>query len=182
VSDVEVEALRGEVATLSGVVAELGGMVQDLAGDIVRFVAQGDPSAVRSWIAVDDPELGRLMLADLAEWLSSVWVRFPGPALPECWAYHPYVVEELWVVMNLHRACFRKGGTWQNLADWLKTYRPAAAERIQKEVGSCELTEHEPGADLDPVDWASVPEADLSEVADYWTGHRRAPYPPSPFQ
>jgi hypothetical protein len=179
VSDVEVEALRGEVATLSGVVAELGGMVQDLAGDIIRFVAQGDPSAVRSWISVDDPELGRLMLADLAEWLDAVWVRFPGPVLPECWAYHPAVVEELWVVMNLYRSCFRKGGTWQGFADWLARYRPGAAERIDKAAGSCELSEHVPGSELDPEKWPSVPSVDLSEVADYWTGHRRAPYPPS---
>lgn len=181
-SDVEVEALREQVATLSGVVAEFGGMLRGLSEDIVRFTARDDPSAVRSWIVNNDTELGRLMLADLEDWLAAVWVYFPGSKLPNCWAYHPYVVEELWSVMNLHRACFRKGGTWQNLADWLKTYRPAAAERIQKEVGSCELTEHQPGADLDPVDWASVPEADLSEVADYWTGHRRAPYPSPPFQ
>lgn len=177
-SDREVEELRAEVGALSGVVVELSGIVRELSEDIVRLSVQGDPSTVRSWIATDDPEMARLMLADLADWLATVWVRFPGPRLPECWAYHPAVVEELWVIRSLHRAAFRKGGTWQGLADWMAKYRPTAAARIDKEAGSCALSEHQPGADLDPSKWPNLPATDLSEVADYWTGNRRAPYPP----
>lgn len=181
-SDTEVENLRGEVATLSGVVADLSGMVRDLSTDILRLSVRDNPSSVRSWIDTDDTELGRLILAGLEEWLATVWVRYPGPALPECWAYHPAVIEELWVLMNQYKSCFRKGGTWKDFGDWLSKYRPGAAARIQKEAGTCTLSLHEPGEQLDPVSWPKVPEVDLTEVADHWTGHRCAPYPPGSIQ
>lgn len=159
-----VEALEGDVATL--------------AEGVLRLTAQRDPSRVRSWLLEDDEETARLTLEDLAGWLASVWVKYPDGQLPECWLYHPPIVEELLAVMGAHRACFRKGGTPQAFADWHTRYRPGAAERIRRYAPSCTLDLHQPGEQFDPAVVPTVPRLqDISVVAGQWTSTGTPPYP-----
>lgn len=164
-------------APLTERVAHLEGEVETLAQNVLYLVQQRDPSRVRSWLLEDDGENARLLLEDLAGWVGKVWVHY-GDQLPECWLYHPAIVEELWSVMGVHRACFRKGGTAQMFADWHARYRPAAADRIRKYAPSCALSEHQPGETFDPAAVPTVPRtADISSVAAQWISTGTAPYP-----
>ena len=45
----------------------------------------------------DQPPRSPATLAELGEWLRVVYLRYPDAAsgLPECWLWHPDVVEEL---------------------------------------------------------------------------------------
>ena len=159
-----VEALEGDVATI--------------AEGYVALRAQRDPSRVRSWLQEDDEEGARLTLEDVAGWVGQVWLQYPDGVLPECWLYHPPIIEELVAVMGAHRACFRKGGTWQMFADWHARYRPAAAERIRRYAPSCTLDLHQPGEQFDPAVVPTVPRLqDVSVVAAQWISTGTAPYP-----
>lgn len=143
------------------------------------LTAQRDPSRVRSWLLEDDEEAARLTLEDLAGWLSSVWVKYPDGQLPECWLYHPAIIEELIAQMGSHRACFRKGGTPQAFANW-HDRRPGAAERIRRYATSCTLDLHQPGEQFDPAVVPTVPRLqDISVVAGQWTSTGTPPYPTS---
>ena len=161
-----VEALETDVATL--------------AEGYLRLTRQRDPSRVRSFLQETDEEGARLLLEDLAGWIGKVWVQYPDGQLPDCWLYHPPIVEELVACMGVHRACFRQGGTWQAFADWHARYRPATAERIRKYAPSCTLDLHHAGEQFDPADVPSVPRLqDISLVAAQWIATGTAPYPTS---
>ena len=161
-----VEALERDVATI--------------AEAYVKLTSQRDPSRVRSYLQEDDEESARLTLEDLAGWAAAVWVQYPDGQLPECWLYHPPIIEELVAVMGAHRACFRKGGTWSQFADWHARLRPSAAERIRRYAPSCTLDLHQPGEQFDPAAVTSVPRLqDISQVAAQWTETGTSPYPTS---
>lgn len=88
------------------------------------------PSPVTSWLTLTDPDVGVDLLADLVDWVHSVWLSWPDAALPACWIRHPSVVEELWALRNLWDAHTARGGTWGARVDWLERYRPSAAKRL----------------------------------------------------
>lgn len=149
-----------------------------IADGLAYLTLQRDPSAVRSWFDVDDVETAQLWLAELAQWLDRVWVRYPRHGLTECWPYHPAVVEELLVVMDLHKAVFRKGGTHKAHADWQASYRPGAAARLREYAPSCTFTQHMPGEDFDPAAPTSVGSLDaLPAVAEHWVTAGTCPHP-----
>lgn len=175
--ETDTQVLTSKVASLGEGFEEVTSTVVELADSISALARQLEPSTVRSWLAVEDEEKARLYLADLQKWLSEVWVHYDSAPLPECWAYHPGVVEELWVLMNLHRSVFRKGGTWQALADWQDRYRPHVVERLAKLAARCSLARHEQGAESDPADERAVPDQfDPGAVARAWTAGRGVPY------
>lgn len=163
---------------LDGRVEALEVDVAALADGYIQLRAERDPSRVRSYLQETDEETARLLLEDLAGWLAQVWVKYPDGELPECWLYHPAIVEELWSVMGVHRACFRKGGTWQMFADWHARYRPATAARIKAYAPSCAPSEHQPGQTFDPAVVPHVPRVqDIAAVAAQWTSSGTSPYP-----
>ena len=43
-------------------------------------------AAVRSWLLCEDAAQARTDLADLMTWLAAAYLRYPGAALPSCWA------------------------------------------------------------------------------------------------
>ncbi|RZT87412.1 hypothetical protein EV383_4335 [Pseudonocardia sediminis] len=163
-------------------VERLAGMVVALARKVGELESRDDPSAVRSWLYVDDEETAGFMLADLCAWVEKVWFQYDDARrLQPCWLYHPGIVEELWVLMNVHRGCFRKGGSYQQMETWHATWRPAAVERIRKYASSCEITEHQPGGDLDPARHPPVPGlSDVDAVAGRWPESDVPPSPPTP--
>ena len=157
------EALENDVATL--------------AEGVLHLKEQRDPSRVRSWLQEDDEEGARLTLGDLAGWVGQIWIQYPDGQLPECWLYHPPIIEELVAQMGAHRACFRKGGTWQAFATW-HDRRPGVAARIRSYAPSCTLDLHQPGEPFDPAVVPTVPRLqDISVVASQWISTGTSPYP-----
>jgi hypothetical protein len=121
------------------------------------------------------------MLAELADWVGRVYLRYPDAAdLPTCWAWHPDVVEELWWLFCCHTVAYRsRVRSWAKAATWHHTERPGVVVRIKAAVGTCELSRHE-GVSFDRVD-TGLREAPLlphlALVAGTWAERREAPAP-----
>lgn len=174
----DVEVLTERLLALEADVAVLAEGHLHHSEQLVALTSQRDPSRVRSYLQETDEESARLLLEDVAAWAGQVWVQYPDGRLPECWLYHPPIVEELVAVMGAHRACFRKGGTWGQFADWHHRLRPAAAERIRKYAPSCAPSVHQPGEKFDAAAVPVVPRTeDISSVAAHWITTGTAPYP-----
>ena len=164
-------------------------LVQQLAADVTALTrVVGDPDepdpdaaagAVRSWLLADDPEQARGDLADLVEWLGSAYLRYPGAALPSCWAWHPAVVEELWWLRNAHRAAYEgESASWRDVADWHDRQRPGVVKRVSGAVGDCELARHAAGGAWDGSGRGVVPLAGAADrIAQTWTATNTSPTP-----
>lgn len=104
---------------------------------------EDEDAGIASWMTVRDPEQARAMIAELAEWLAAVYVRYPGGQLGDCWPWHPSVVAELlalrdiWV--NAHEG---KTASAAAVMDWHDRYRPGAAARVTAELAPCGLEKH----------------------------------------
>ena len=73
------------------------------------------------------PGRRRLLLEDLIVWLDHVYLRFPDGTLPECWLWHPDVVEELLWLRRGVVAAYRGPGAIP--AACRRLARPAAPRR-----------------------------------------------------
>ncbi|MQA15589.1 MAG: hypothetical protein GEV09_15915 [Pseudonocardiaceae bacterium] len=180
----QLSALGREVERLSRRHADLDALVRQLAEDITALApadnSDGDdqPEGLASWLAADDPGQARALLADLASWLGRVYLRYPGAALPSCWAWHPAVVEELWWLRNAHHDAYHgRSACWREVGDWHDRMRPGVAARIRKAIGDCELSRHTPGGDrCQPTPGAPLRSA-ADRVAEHWTTHHATPEP-----
>ncbi|WP_436493406.1 hypothetical protein [Actinokineospora sp. HUAS TT18] len=126
-----------------------------------------------SWLALPaDSALAERVLTDLCEWMTTVFLRYADAAavLPECWVWHPDVVEELlWLSL-----------TWQAaqrdlplLAEWHDRYRPGVVRRIKATAGTCSLESH-----TRPRPAPRAPLADaVGVIAHWWAVDRTAPAP-----
>ena len=165
-------------------------LVRQLAADVAALarVLQPPPEdgeddgpgagAVRSWLLCEDAAQARTDLADLVEWLAAVYLRYPGAALPSCWAWHPAVVEELWWLRQAHRAAYEaEGASWRDAGDWHDRQRPGVVKRIGAAIGGCDLARHAANGDrrgtARPVPLAGA----ADQIATTWTEHRTAPEP-----
>lgn len=84
-------------------------------------------------------------MTELVEWLGRVYLRYPGAALPSCWAWHPAVVEELCWLRGAHVDAYRGGeASWARVGEWHDRMRPGVVRRIGEAVGGCELALHLP--------------------------------------
>ena len=173
VTDVEllVQQLAAEVTALARVVGDPHEPDDDAADAVA--------GAVRSWLLAGDPEQARGDLADLVEWLTAVYLRYPGAALPSCLLWHPAVVEELWWLRNAHRAAYTgEGASWRDVADWHDRQRPGVVKRVSGAVGYCELARHAGNGDRRGPAGPVVPLAGAADqIATAWTEHRTAPEP-----
>jgi hypothetical protein len=124
----------------------------------------------------------RRVLDELAVWLRCVYLRYPdgAQALPECWSWHPDVVEELLWLMHAWLAAYQgEKASVALVGDWHDRYRPNVAARIRAAVRVCSLEVHlepERGAVIPPPSIGSVP-----AVAHWWTCVREQ-RPPVPTQ
>ncbi len=146
----EVEQLSRKLNTLGdlpGRVKQLARTVTQLAAEVAHGQAAGaTQDAAVSWLDLpDEAEFARQQLDDLVFWMGGVYLRYADAAthLPNCWLWHPDVVEELlWLKQAWETAYRSDDATVAMAADWHDRYRPGVVRRIEKLARNCSLEKH----------------------------------------
>ena len=138
----EVDALRRTVEPLLGLpdrVDDLTRLATDLTNAVAALTARRAATPCPSWLLLPaDPDLAGRVLDELAGWLAVVYLRYPDGAdhLPECWCWHPDVVEELLWLMHAWAAAYQGPQARSALVgDWHDRQRPGVVRRIRPERG-----------------------------------------------
>ncbi|PKB30207.1 FUSC family protein [Pseudonocardia alni] len=187
----QVDTLRRQVAELEPIrdqVGELGRLVGQLSEALAAVTARRRIPAAPSWLlAPTDTAETRRLLDELCGWAQAVFLRYPDAAkvLPECWLWHPEVVEELLWLMHAWLAAYQGPAASVGAAgDWHDRQRPGVVNRIRKEAGSCSIERHQtrPGWSAPGGAALPVPGTDhVEEIARWWAGQRdQAPPEPAP--
>jgi hypothetical protein len=169
----DLEVLRRRIDDQDG----LGEQVHDLASVVAELaerlaVAPPAKAAPVTWLGLplsaDDAfahTRAAAVLDDLIRWVATVLLRYPDAvtALPECWMWHPDVVEELlWLRQAWASAYGGPAGTVLAAGDWHDRSRPGAVRRIRSSAATCAPERHpEP--------------ATVTAVVAWWTSDRRGP-------
>jgi hypothetical protein len=174
----EVGRLVKRLAELPERVTELGDVVAHLADELAAHPKATRPVGPPSWLALPPEGQPSAMLSDLVDWMARVYLRFPDGAqhLPECWLWHPDVIEELtWLRLAWALVYHPALGTPLLVGDWHDRYRPGVVRRIRERAGTCSLECHrDEGAGSAPV----VPLAEAVDlIAAWWGGCRQASAP-----
>ena len=185
----EVEAMRramrqvptsGDLARLAATVAELSettAAVQAASG------RRAEPEVVPSWLTLPhDARSARAVLSDLTGWLGDVYLRYADAArdFPECWLWHPDIVEELVWLMYAWLVAYRDDDASIRAAgDWHDRLRPGVVRRIHSYAKACSLENHLPGrATAAPhVPVLDGDPAAAEAITAWWTEHRDQPGP-----
>ena len=178
----EVETIRralDETATTSEL-DRLAQVVSDLADAISPKNTDALP-AVPSWLAIArDEQATRPLLEDLTGWLGTVYLRYADAArtLPECWLWHPDVVEELLWLMYAWLAAYDEAeGSVRTAGDWHDRHRPGVVRRIGDYARACSLENHLPDR---AAKAPSVPVEDAAEAIALWWAQARDDRAPAP--
>jgi hypothetical protein len=168
------------------VVVEIVDRVKAIAD---RQAAQNerDPAvgAPISWLSIEDPASARLALGELADWLTRVYVHYPGSidSLGECWPWHPAAVEELLALRGAWLAAYTSpDASAARAVDWHDRHLPGVQRRLRTALGDCSLAAHHRGGRADQLRPTIPAVAALDQLADWWTashGTTGAP-PPTP--
>ena len=186
----EVDQLRRAVEPLSGLpdrVEDLTRLATDLTNAVAALTTRRAASPCPSWLLLPaDPDLAARVLDELVGWLTAVYLRYPDAAdhLPECWCWHPDVVEELLWLMHAWAGAYQGPQAGVGLVgDWHDRQRPGVVRRIKTTAGSCSIENHQTrtGWPRRPTAAPTVPGTDSLDVIAQWWGTRRdqdAPEPP----
>ena len=161
----QMDRLRQGLHDLATTVAGLAQEVADLA-----YKSGETEKPAPSWLSpaqpLDEAEAARL-LTRLTKWAGRVFVRYGDAELPECWLWHPDVIEELvWLRSAWVAAYLGPMASVQRAADWHDRQRPGVVRRIRATAGTCSLREHF-NKPSEPV----VPAADAAPaIAAWWVG------------
>jgi len=183
----EVEGLRRAVDPLR----DVGGRVDDLArlvGQLTDAVAalskRPASTPAPSWLLLPaDLVVVERVLGELCAWLHAVFLRYPDgvTALPECWLWHPDVVEELVWLMHAWCAAYQgKTASVQLAGDWHDRQRSGVIRRIRQNAGSCSVEKHQTRPDWEqyPAGAVDVPGVDaVGVIAGWWAARRDDPAP-----
>jgi hypothetical protein len=185
----DIEALRSSIDTLPidalrrlpGRVDELAGLVAQLADAVNASTAAGEGS-VASWLDLPtEIDTAHAVLGELLAWMHVVYLRYPDAAagLPDCWLWHPDVIEELLCLMQAWLAAYRDDKAAVTLAgDWHDRYRPGVVRRITTTAGRCSLENHQPREGQSLPGGPVVPVAGAAEqIATWWATARTNPAP-----
>lgn len=189
----EVEALRDRLEPLDGLtdrVIELANTVADLASEVAEQGRQPASAGAVSWLDLPDGADGgepvdtdsvERLLGELAVWVERVYLRYAdaAKAFPECWLWHPDVIEELTWLRHAWTCAYRAEAASQALAwDWHDRYRPGVVRRLRELAGRCSLDNHtRPAAGAAPT---ASGLGGLGELAAWWaTGRHSSPPAPS---
>lgn len=185
----EVDALRRALEPLRGLpdrVDDLSRLATDLTNAVAALTTRKAAAPCPSWLLLpaDPAEAGRV-LDELVGWLTVVYLRYPDgvDTLPECWVWHPDVIEELLWLMHAWAAAYQ--GVQASVAavgDWHDRQRPGVVRRVRQRAVSCSFENHKTRAGWDrrPSEAPVVPGVEyLASVAAWW-GSRRDEAPPEP--
>jgi hypothetical protein len=175
----EVEALRqgmrqtataGELKRLAAVVA-----------DLTETTAAARPAPVPSWLVLPATTAdASAVLTDLTSWLGDVYLRYADATrtLPECWLWHPEIVEELVCLMYAWLAAYRDDDASVKAAgDWHDRLRPGVVRRIAGYAKACSLEKHLPDHATGAPE---VPAGDAKDQIVTWWAERRDQPGPTP--
>jgi len=177
----EVEAIRralDDTATAAEL-DRLAKVVTDLT-EMVGPPANPDDDTVLSWLsAPTDADNTSLALGDLIGWLGTIYLRYADGArgLPECWLWHPDIVEELLWLMQAWADAYGKSGTIRAAGDWHDRLRPGVVRRITEYAKACSLENHLPDR---ATDAPAVPIVDAAEAIAVWWADARDERAPAP--
>jgi hypothetical protein len=183
----EVDRLRRAVEALRDLpdrVDDLTRLATDLANAVAALTARRQAAPCPSWLLLPaDPDLATRVLDDLTGWLAVIYLRYPDGAdhLPECWAWHPDVVEELLWLMHAWAGAYQ--GSQASVAavgDWHDRQRPGVVRRIKVAAGTCSYENHttRAGWDRRPSAAPTVPGVDtVASIAAWWGARREEPAP-----
>jgi hypothetical protein len=182
----EIEALRQSIDTLRALpsrVDELAELVAQLA-DAVNATTTAAAGGVASWLDLPtEVDTAYPVLGELLTWMQVVYLRYPDAAagLPDCWLWHPDVVEELLCLMQAWLAAYRDDKAVVSLAgDWHDRYRPGVIRRITSTTGRCSLENHQPRDGQPLLGGPVVPGAGAVEQIVTWWASARTDPPPEP--
>ncbi len=177
----ELDTVRRLVEPLPGRVDALGELAEQLARRVAALAARPSSGAMPSWlVAPADEQAVRAMLGELTVWLDEVLFRYPDAAavVPDCWLWHPDVVEELLWLMHAWLAAYQgPNASVALVGDWHDRYRPGVVRRIKTSAGVCSVEVHT--ADGRRPEPRLPAEADVDQLAGWWATARRDP-PPEP--
>jgi hypothetical protein len=183
----ELEQLRRAVEPLLELpqrVDDLTRLATDLTNAVAALSARRTATPCPSWLLLPaDPDLAARVLDELVGWLAVVYLRYPDGAdhLPECWVWHPDVVEELVWLMHAWAGAYQ--GPQASVAavgDWHDRQRPGVVRRIKVSVGTCSFENHttRAGWDRRPSAAPTVPALDhVASIAAWWATRRDEPAP-----
>ena len=189
-----IDAVSGRVdqavdraADTAGQVRELAATVEGLGEAVTALSAKPRTEPAPTWMLLPaEPDLAAEVLDGLAGWMSAVYLRYSDGAggLPECWCWHPDVVEELLWLMHAWIAAYHGPKAAVAAAgEWHDRHRPGVVRRIGAVAGTCSRERHQQrdGWRTAPSGAPTVPaEADLPAIAAWWGTHRDQPAPQPP--
>jgi hypothetical protein len=183
----EMQALRRKLDPLPDRIDELAVLVTKLADQLAEHLGTSETTAVPSWLMLPtDPDAALTMLSNLLAWLDSVYLRYTDAAngLPDCWLWHPDVVEELLWLQHAWLAAYQGAqASIQAAGDWHDRYRPGVVRRIKDTHGRCSLERHQTRRGEAPETGGRAVTAPLAEAAELlatWWAHARDSAPPEP--
>lgn len=185
----ELDGLRKRVEPLDGLREQVEGVeavLVELSDAVEALIARRSPTPCPTWLSLPaDEPAARRVLDELAAWLPAVFLRYPDgqQALPECWAYHPELVEELLWLMHAWLAAYQGPAASVGLAaDWHERHRPGAVRRIRQAAGSCSVENHltREGRTRYPAEAPTLPGVEAIPAVAAWWGPRREQPAPEP--
>jgi hypothetical protein len=108
-----------------------------------------------------------------------VYVRYSDARhLPECWLWHPDVVEELLWLHAAWIAAYDPEAPPTAVGDWHDRQRPGVVARVHKYAGLCSLEAHRSGQERHlPAPTSPTSDA-IPVIAAWWAMSRSEPAPP----
>jgi hypothetical protein len=177
----DVEAVRRSLDDRASAdeVERLARVVADLAEMVTPPAAQAE-DAVVSWLRVPvEADTTLAMLGDLIDWLATVYLRYADAvrSLPECWLWHPDIVEELCWLQQAWAEAYGEAGGVRAAGDWHDRLRPGVVRRIGDYAKACSLENHMPDR---AAEAPQVPVVDAAEAIAVWWADARDERPPAP--
>jgi hypothetical protein len=177
----EVEAIRRALDD-TATAAELDRLARVVA-DLTEMVGpptSTDQATVSSWLSAPaDGDQTRTMLGDLVGWLATIYLRYADAAknLPECWLWHPDIVEELLWLHEAWADAYGESGSVRAAGDWHDRHRPGVVRRITEYAKACSLENHLPDR---AGEAQQVPVVEAAEPIALWWAQARTERAPAP--
>jgi hypothetical protein len=185
----EVEQLRrgqAELRQLAGRVDDLACVVRQLADTVAAGKLPSPSQVAPCWLDLGtDPGPSNLtadaedLLGRLAGWVAGIYLRYSDAKVPDCWLWHPDVVEELLWLHAAWVSAYDPDAPVTAVGDWHDRQRPGVAARIKVYAGMCSLEAHQSGQDRatpEPV----APTTDAIPAIAAWWATRRDEAGPTP--